>query len=168
MVIEPLPSVNKVYSMILRVEKQRKVKNVYTDILDNVATMTINNKRTCHDAKNYGNDRGGAKKIDKSNLCCSHCNFTGHTKEICFKIHDIPDWYKDLMKTKGKQGFKRMANMADVDTKINADKEGTISAGINNKIQELIQQEISKLIKGKCITEGGLVNMSHFQDFAVQ
>ncbi|KAG8655017.1 hypothetical protein MANES_05G202851v8 [Manihot esculenta] len=75
LLLDPLPSVNKAYSMILRIEKQRKL---------------------------HINALAGApgKKDDK---ICIHCKSTGHTMDICFKVHGYSEWFIELKKkNKGK------------------------------------------------------------------
>ncbi|KAL0430968.1 UNVERIFIED_CONTAM: Retrovirus-related Pol polyprotein from transposon RE1 [Sesamum radiatum] len=94
LVLDPLPHVNKAYSMVLRVERQRQVNLEFTDHGENSALM----------GKGYDN-RGsvGFKNnlrrkdlIDKRNLKCEHCHKTGHSKDTCFRLHGVPDWYKEL------------------------------------------------------------------------
>lgn len=45
---------------------------------------------------NNHNHRGfkSRKKYDKSNLFCDYCKFIGHTKEVCWKLHGYPTYYK--------------------------------------------------------------------------
>ena len=39
LLLDPLPSVNKVYSMVLRIEKQREVSDLFTENLENTALL---------------------------------------------------------------------------------------------------------------------------------
>ena len=87
--MEPLPSVNKAYSMILHVEKQRQVHNSLATGLENTAFL----------AKGGTGFKGNNKKaegIKKSDLHCTHCNGSGHVRDNCFKLHGFPDWYKEM------------------------------------------------------------------------
>lgn len=97
-------------------------------------------------------------------LGCAHYNFTGHTKETCF--HGTPDWYKDLMKARGKLGIKQIANCAEATLDTEKGRDGSLSMEPNNKIQEIIQNEMRKLLKGKNTADGTMVNLAHFNDFA--
>ncbi|KAL0412092.1 UNVERIFIED_CONTAM: Retrovirus-related Pol polyprotein from transposon RE2 [Sesamum latifolium] len=87
LVKDPFPSLNKAYSMVLRVERQRLV-NMQTGIL----MKTVNK----------GNYRGKGV-YDKRSQTCSHCGRTGHMKETCFKLHGVPEWYKDLKDQKRRE-----------------------------------------------------------------
>ena len=40
LLLDPFPSVNKVYSMVLRIEKQREVSDLFTENLENTALFT--------------------------------------------------------------------------------------------------------------------------------
>ncbi|KAL0434782.1 UNVERIFIED_CONTAM: Retrovirus-related Pol polyprotein from transposon TNT 1-94 [Sesamum radiatum] len=94
LVLDPLPHVNKAYSMVLQIERQRQVNLEFNDHGENSALM----------GKGYDN-RGsvGFKNnlrrkdlIDKRNLKCENCHKTGHSKDTCLRLHGVPDWYKEL------------------------------------------------------------------------
>ncbi|XP_011079206.1 uncharacterized protein LOC105162783 [Sesamum indicum] len=89
LVLDPLPNVNKAYSMVLRVERQRIVKG--TEFRFNSGN------------KNYMKKKG---ITDKRSLVCDYCNKQGHNKDSCFKLHGFPDWYKDLNEQR-KRGSSR-------------------------------------------------------------
>ncbi|KAL0444742.1 UNVERIFIED_CONTAM: hypothetical protein Slati_2196900 [Sesamum latifolium] len=94
LVLDPLSSVSKAYSMVLRVERQRQVNLEYAEIGDNSA-MHVRNVEYKGNAgdKNFMKKRG---PVDKRNLICEYCHKAGHNKDTCFRIHGVPDWYKDL------------------------------------------------------------------------
>ncbi|XP_031282657.1 uncharacterized protein LOC116141274 [Pistacia vera] len=130
LVMDPLPTINKAYSMILRVEKQREVHVAFADNLENSAMF----------AKAQGVKTGYKRKdtIKKSERHCDFCNNNRHTKETCFKLHGYPDWYKDLKEQKGKTQHKSYANMTD--TPLEAGKElGNTGTEWGTTISELIQ-----------------------------
>ncbi|KAK4381522.1 Retrovirus-related Pol polyprotein from transposon RE1 [Sesamum angolense] len=99
LVMEPLPHVDKAFSMVMRVERQRKVHM-------ETAETGINNAMY---ARNGDQERIGyktfvkKKNVDKRFLTCTCCGKSGHTKESCFKVHGVPDWYKDLIDKKRKE-----------------------------------------------------------------
>ncbi|KAL0455042.1 UNVERIFIED_CONTAM: hypothetical protein Slati_0843400 [Sesamum latifolium] len=94
LVLEPLPNVNKAYSMVLRVERQRQVISEFAEVTDHSAMQLRSYEQRYNTSpKNFVKKKG---PIDKRNLFCSHCNRSGHNKETCFKIHGFLDWYKDL------------------------------------------------------------------------
>ncbi|KAL0356151.1 UNVERIFIED_CONTAM: hypothetical protein Sradi_4062000 [Sesamum radiatum] len=102
LVLDPLPHVNKAYSMVLRVERQRQVNMSIADLGDNSAFYSRD-----HEQKgNQGGFRYMKKKgtNDKKNAFCEVCNKTGHNKDTCFKVHGVPDWYKDLVEQRKKSG----------------------------------------------------------------
>ncbi|KAL0439265.1 UNVERIFIED_CONTAM: hypothetical protein Slati_2409500 [Sesamum latifolium] len=66
LLLEPLPTVGKAYSMVLRVEKQ---KEVHGDLPGNLLTEAMN-------VKGKQNFRRGIK--DKRNQYCDHCKRTDH------------------------------------------------------------------------------------------
>ncbi|XP_031287087.1 uncharacterized protein LOC116145785 [Pistacia vera] len=111
LVMDPLPTVNKAYSMILRVKKQREVHVVFAKHLENSALFAK--------AKNFKKEaivKNGYRRKDmvkKSKRHCEFCNNGGHTKETCFKLHGYLDWYKESKEQKGKSQPKNYANMTN-------------------------------------------------------
>ncbi|KAJ0096195.1 hypothetical protein Patl1_16565 [Pistacia atlantica] len=119
LVMDPLHTINKAYSMILRVEKQREVHVAFVDNLENSAMFA-----KAQVVKKEANGKTGYKRKDTIKKSERHCDFynnNGHTKETCFKLHGYPDWYKDLKEQKGKTQHKTYANMTD--TPLEAEKE---------------------------------------------
>ncbi|KAL0345251.1 UNVERIFIED_CONTAM: hypothetical protein Sradi_4356400 [Sesamum radiatum] len=100
LVMDPIPTVNKAYSMILRVEKQREVNMEGMDNVDN-AVMQVRTGNKKEFVPRQGQQRTYA---DKRGLHCSNCDRPGHARDTCFKIHGTPDWYKDLIEKRKKEG----------------------------------------------------------------
>lgn len=117
LLMEPLPSVNKAYSMVLRVEKQRSVQIQFPDSFESAAMNTrISVPGRGHGGFHTGtmvSGRGrgiyGRSKEEKIKLTCEHCKCTGH--DVCeyFKLNGYTDWYKKLKE----QRSKPMANMTE-------------------------------------------------------
>ncbi|KAL0355625.1 UNVERIFIED_CONTAM: Retrovirus-related Pol polyprotein from transposon RE2 [Sesamum radiatum] len=99
---EPLPSVSKAYSMILRVEKQREVHSGFPSSGQNMAMQARGNI-----FRRPGNATAFQKRktaAERRNQLCEHCGKTGHTKEVCFEIHGYPDWYRNLLEQRRRDG----------------------------------------------------------------
>ncbi|KAK4381354.1 hypothetical protein Sango_2975700 [Sesamum angolense] len=75
LIMNPFPSINNAYSMVLRVERQRLVNMQAADSSEGVALHTKWKK-----------------------------NKGGHAKDTCFKIYGVPEWYKSLKDQKCKDG----------------------------------------------------------------
>ena len=120
-----LPSVNKVYSMLLRIEKQQEVSDLFTENLENTALFTRSsftkpagrshgNSRTDHpkgptrnqihsSSKGYGSQFDSKKQFRH----CDYCNNDGHVRDTCFCLHGYLDWYKEY------KARTHAANMAE-------------------------------------------------------
>ncbi|KAL0374114.1 UNVERIFIED_CONTAM: hypothetical protein Sradi_3327100 [Sesamum radiatum] len=103
LIMDPFPSINKAYSMVLRVERQRLVNMQNNDNSDGVALHTkwTDNKGGIGQRSGYK----GKATVDKRSLTCSNCGKAGHARETCFKLHGVPDWYRDLKNQKRKDGI---------------------------------------------------------------
>ena len=113
LLLDSLPSVNKVYSMDLRVEIQREVNVIFTENVENTTMFakSSQNKATGRGYSQgklvntkgnaryrgdfYGRGNGGRWNSMKSFRHCDYCNNTGHKKETCFRLHGYPEWFKD-------------------------------------------------------------------------
>ncbi|KAL0374486.1 UNVERIFIED_CONTAM: hypothetical protein Sradi_3364300 [Sesamum radiatum] len=102
LVMDPFPSVNKAYAMVLRIERQRMINAQTGENVDNVALHTKwNDSRSNTGSRGVlqNLNKGGYKGkglIDKRTQICTNCGKTGHTKDTCFKLHGVPDWYRDM------------------------------------------------------------------------
>ncbi|KAL2240102.1 UNVERIFIED_CONTAM: Retrovirus-related Pol polyprotein from transposon RE1 [Sesamum indicum] len=94
LVMEPRPDLNKAYSMVLNVEKQREVNFGQTQTTPNMAMQAFKKQET---PRNLWKKR---PTVDKRSLVCKHCGKIGHLREGCFEIHGYPDWYKPLQEQK--------------------------------------------------------------------
>ena len=164
--MDPLPTVNKAYSMVVKFESQREILGAMND---NSESLALLNKAQ---AQNLSRPR--RPEVKKGH--CTFCNMDGHTREGCFKLIGYPDWFKGKNKA-GTQSFKGSRS-----TRIMAAFEGNKSEEDNpleyldtsGKIHELtsmlssLKQEVSQLVKGKGTLAPSTSHGSeaHFMDFA--
>ncbi|KAL2248344.1 uncharacterized protein LOC105162775 [Sesamum indicum] len=96
LLMDPLPSIGRAFSMILEVGKQREV-NARSSELEKEEVMAVQSV----DARRQVVTKNPVKKrsaIEKKQMYCTHCKKTGHLRENCFELNGYPDWYEDLMK----------------------------------------------------------------------
>ncbi|XP_075095488.1 uncharacterized protein LOC107769240 [Nicotiana tabacum] len=99
MMMSPVPSINKAYSLLMDVESQRNLANFsqmmqVVEVADSTALYSNKNPTT-----GYGQFRA-----QKKTVVCEFCNYKGHTKEKCFKLIGYPQDFKSNFKTKKKGG----------------------------------------------------------------
>ena len=88
LMMEPLPAMNKVFSLVVQEERQRGI---------GVPSMTANGDsialytRSEMPRHNYGG-RGQFWKKDRP--ICNHYGVTGHIVDKCYKLHGFPSSYK--------------------------------------------------------------------------
>ncbi|KAL0428397.1 UNVERIFIED_CONTAM: hypothetical protein Slati_3014500 [Sesamum latifolium] len=94
LLMEPLPSVNKPYSMVLRVEKQREVHMLF-DQEGNISMMVrgqeISKPSGRQQLSKFVSKKGKASRCRTKEIKSVNCKITGHTKESCFKLIGYPD-----------------------------------------------------------------------------
>lgn len=93
LIMEPFPSVNKAYAMILCVEKQREVNLSYVGVQENSALLTRTQQgaygrgRGNNQARRRGSQdtrKGIGQGNDKDARYCDYCNTLGHVRETYF------------------------------------------------------------------------------------
>lgn len=78
LVMEPFPSVEKVFSLVLQEEKQIEIG--VASISDTSIVYVVQANKS--------------KNVSKDRPICAHCCISGHTKDKCFKMHGYPPGYK--------------------------------------------------------------------------
>ena len=91
LLMDPIPPLSKVFSLLLQDKKQRKVgagKKVLTKTTVALATL---GPKSCGNAKNFNKSRAGKPQ-------CTHCGALGHIIDKCYKLHGYPPGYKSKNK----------------------------------------------------------------------
>ncbi|CAN1279752.1 Retrovirus-related Pol polyprotein from transposon RE1 [Linum perenne] len=86
MLMDPLPSVNRVFSMMLQQERQLQSSFLPVSHTENMAFVS-------RAASNLAPRPAGFKNKGKRPVC-SYCNYVGHTAEVCYKKNGYPPGYK--------------------------------------------------------------------------
>ncbi|KAF7841340.1 putative ribonuclease H-like domain-containing protein [Senna tora] len=152
--LDPLPSVNKAFSMVVRQETQKEVNLAFKNVESSAMMARAGSSRN----ENFGR-RTDDKKTNKNTKFCDHCNQNSHTREGCFKIIGFPDWYKDLKEQKKKAGKRNVAANAVANTpmKLPKDKEKIDLVGVLPALQE-----ITKMVKHKAEEHVNFANLKKF------
>ncbi|KAL0349130.1 UNVERIFIED_CONTAM: Retrovirus-related Pol polyprotein from transposon RE1 [Sesamum angustifolium] len=84
---------------------------------------------------------------------------TGHNKDSCFKLHGIPEWYKDLNEQRRKQGISGRAYIAAETEQKSGDK---LDVAGNNLVSDLL--EALRIMQNKIPTDPLSVNFVQEMD----
>ena len=82
LLIDPLPPINKVFSLIIQEERQRSIET--TAPIETITLMANAKKR-------FTPDR--SKKKDNRPVC-TNCGYKGHIVDKCYKLHDYPPGHR--------------------------------------------------------------------------
>ena len=85
LLMDPIPPLSKVFSLILQDKKQRKVGAAKKMQLDTAATLAA-----ALASKNVKN----SSKSKTRRPQCTHCGAMGHVVDKCYKLHGYPPGYK--------------------------------------------------------------------------
>ncbi|KAF5471727.1 hypothetical protein F2P56_008500 [Juglans regia] len=94
LLIFPLPSMAKVFSLLLQEESQRQLTN---SVCHETHALLVKQNTQPFVQSKFSKD-----KQKKSSLYCTHCGYNGHTMENCFQVHGYPPGWIGL---KGKRNL---------------------------------------------------------------
>ena len=112
LLIDPFPSINKVYSLLIQDESQRSIGHSNCAYEESIALVVKSLAGSTSFA--YGNSYGngsvgkGTKGKWKERLVCSHYGITGHTMESAISSIGIP------LDTKPKERIRRLIKLLDL------------------------------------------------------
>ncbi|KAF5459716.1 hypothetical protein F2P56_019638, partial [Juglans regia] len=89
LLLSPLPSMGKVFSLLLQEESQRSLTNAVGLPLDSHAMAATQPPRQI-----LSNVSKFSKFKGKPEITCSHCGFSGHLADKCFQIIGYPPGWK--------------------------------------------------------------------------
>lgn len=85
LLMDPLPSLNKVYALLIQEEMQRTMtEDPSTHVESTILAAKTQNFTT--DSENNHNE--------KDRTICVHCDKLGHTSDMCYKLHGFPPRFR--------------------------------------------------------------------------
>jgi hypothetical protein len=104
LLIDPLPPINKVFSLVLQEERQREA-SASVGYFNHTSAAMLSKVPTTTSPFQARSAKSPAMRKDKP--LCSHCGLLGHTVEKCYRLHGFPPGFKF---TKNKGGGTHSAN----------------------------------------------------------
>ncbi|KAL2460952.1 Retrotran gag 3 domain-containing protein [Abeliophyllum distichum] len=98
LMLDPLPPINKVFSLIIQEERQINLSSYMT-----TPTSSSTNSHTL--AFGISTNTYNTHKGKQSKPICTHCGKLGHTINECYKFHGFPPGYKFKSNRSGQNGF---------------------------------------------------------------
>ncbi|XP_061339222.1 uncharacterized protein LOC133285922 [Gastrolobium bilobum] len=141
MLMDPLPSVNRVFSLVAQQERQLQIESsgpIHHDnsrIFFNSAEQVPERGR----GQTRGRGRGFNPARGRGSRLCTYCGKTSHTVETCFEKHGYPPGFKQRnpmhkINAVVSEEFNQVDNSREADTKENFTKSQY------HTIMEMIQQ----------------------------
>lgn len=88
--MDPIPSLSKVYSLLIQEKTQRSIPNASVVKVDSIVLATKVSTNHVNHVTNLVNF--GRKGKDRP--ICTHCGKIGHTMDKCYKLHGFPPGFK--------------------------------------------------------------------------
>ena len=139
LLMDPLPPINKVFSLISQEEKQRKVGSQSTPTTEMAFAMkSENSKKAVVSNSNNFNNRGN-KPFNNNRPFCTHCKYHRHTVERCYKIHGYPPGFRQ--KQKPQNNFNHANAAVNQVSKQSDEREVANNAENGNFLQSLYHDQ---------------------------
>ncbi|KAK4402749.1 Retrovirus-related Pol polyprotein from transposon RE1 [Sesamum angolense] len=136
----------KRHFLFMSVEKQRSVHTELAENTNHIAYQLVMKENMRDHAEKPVFKR--RQYVDKKSLTCVHCHKTGHTKDSCFKLHGVPEWYTSLtdQKKKGAGGGKGFVANVDVKQQSEQGTQLNVAANQSSNMSALVS-ELLKMVK---------------------
>ncbi|XP_075654886.1 uncharacterized protein LOC142625062 [Castanea sativa] len=92
LLMDPIPSLSKVYSLLIQEEAQRSVTNPAIVKVDSTALAAKLPNVNAHFGSNLASN--GPSNNNKDKPVCTHCGKTGHIGDNCYRLHGFPPDFK--------------------------------------------------------------------------
>ena len=110
LLIDPLPSINKVYSLLVQDESQRAIGHSIGAYVESIALATKASGGSSYGGGNASSHVGkGIKNKGKERPICSHYGITSHVAKKCYKLRGYPLSYK------GKEKYSMVIQVGGLD-----------------------------------------------------
>ena len=140
--IQPFPSLDEVYNIVLREESQRNF-SLKTQPFTESVTMAVKGGRGAL-ACTKCNKSGHSKDQCYSDVICGHCGKQGHPKEKCFKVVGFPSKSKI---NKPRFVFEPRTGLVNQVTQIESDTSCTTYKDTISAPLSLSQEQIAQILQ---------------------
>lgn len=96
LLLDPLPPINKIFSMAMQEERQREITSTFFAPLNHIPAAMASKSTPSY--RPQGSRTQGF--VRKERPFCTHCGLLGHTIERCYKLHGYPPRYKTNIETR--------------------------------------------------------------------
>ncbi|KAG7583985.1 Retrotransposon Copia-like N-terminal [Arabidopsis suecica] len=135
-----IPDLAEIYNLLDQDHSQRNIVAVPTNASTFLVSATQNDQFAVNATRSYPAN-------PKPKVQCSHCGYTGHTADTCYKIHSYPIGFKHKQKTvtPPEKTKSVVANLALTDGKVTTSK-GIGPDGIAELVNSMSKSQIQDVI----------------------
>jgi len=90
LLMDPLPPMNRIFSMVLQHESQGNFTPIVEDSLPSINAVNSGKPKYGNSGNMYKNTNQGSNSSYNKNRVCTFCGRSNHTIETCYKKHGYP------------------------------------------------------------------------------
>ncbi|XP_047177474.1 uncharacterized protein LOC124844559 [Vigna umbellata] len=145
LLMDPLPNINRVFSLIMQQERQEKQGSADIKVLANVADRSRQWKSEGRGSGFRGQGKGRGKNPNYGKQC-SYCNKMNHTIDECYSKHGYPPWYKKGDNNQDKKNDWSSANACQNNTEPEG-IQNTHHTNNSNIFNSFTAEQMQKLLR---------------------
>ena len=133
--MEPLPSLSKVFSLIIQEERQRSIGyglNPDTVIASAQNSVSVSSGNLSPSSSATAMATNFTDKARRDRPLCSHCGRQGHTVDKCYKLHGFPPGFKSKAKVVSTKAQMNQATSVINETVGSSPGESSLSSLTNS------------------------------------
>ncbi|KAJ0790577.1 putative transcription factor interactor and regulator CCHC(Zn) family [Helianthus annuus] len=128
LMMQPLPSINQAYGILIHKEKQREI-SATGQFFSESASMNVSTQHQGFKSVKFDN---------RKDMVCTHCKKTGHLANKCYRLVGFP---KDFKFTKTRRGAANMAFDSDSDSSSKVSQPSpSITVDQYNELMQMLQK----------------------------
>ncbi|XP_052724191.1 uncharacterized protein LOC128193979 [Vigna angularis] len=145
LLMDPLPNVNRVFSLIMQQERQEKNSSPEVKVLANASDKNNQWKGQGRGSGSRAQGRGRGRNPNYGKQC-SFCNKMNHTVDECYSKHGYPPWYKKGDNNQDKRTDWGTANACQNSTETEG-TQSTQQTNNGNVFSSFTAEQMQKLLR---------------------
>ncbi|CAM8954310.1 unnamed protein product [Rhodiola kirilowii] len=123
---DPLPPLNKVYSLVIQEERLKTVVTSREFPTDSLALAARSHSKSANSSSQTSSSQS------RKTFVCSHCGKKGHDKTSCYKLIGFPDWLKEKITARKQASESSFPNDAPLTNSSSKERSTGYANAINN------------------------------------
>ncbi|XP_075634004.1 uncharacterized protein LOC142606574 [Castanea sativa] len=166
LLMDPIPSLSKVYSLLIQEQTQRSVTNTFVAKVDSTVLAAKMPNGHANLGTNLASTSSSGKGKDRP--ICTHCGKTGHIVDKCYKLHSFPLGFKFKNKPSMAHQVSSSPTLEFLPFASSLHHHSTFTPDQYQQLLALIGNSSYKVVSDSCCVEIRQIQSSRLQSNSVE